>query len=95
MAFKRELTKAVREYHDWHGDTKVKIVKYLYNKNYLEAILVRFVDAYLEPKSSIMLFQNWADGHYTVSELEADDLEYEEQLVKKFYEESGGEIIEE
>ena len=94
MAFNRELTKAVREYHDWHGDTKVKIVKYVYNKNYLEAILVRFVDAYLEPKSSIMLFQNWADGHYTVTELDAADFEYEEDIVKG-YEESGGEIIEE
>lgn len=92
--FNKQLTAAVNEYYNWNSDRKPKAVKYVYNKNYTEAILVRFIDGYGIEMSSIMLYQNWADGHYDVTELDFVE-RADEELMIKAYEESGGEIVEE
>ena len=78
------LRKAVREYHEWHGDKRSFAIRILENRSKDRMVLARFVDEDGDKMSSLMFFTGWADGHYDVSEDEAVIREDEDEFVENF-----------
>ena len=78
------LRKAVREYHEWHGDKRSFAIRIFRNKSGDELVLTRFVDDEGNQMSSLMFFNGWADGHYDVSEYGVVPRDYEETYVDAF-----------
>ncbi len=63
-----ELLRAVKEYYDWQGDHDASIVKFIVNLDDYEMLVVRFTDSKGHKLSGLMDTQNWADGHWDVTE---------------------------
>ncbi len=81
---KRALRKAVREYYDWQGDREVHPVGFVKNRDDVEMLLVRVTDAQGAEISCLMSCQNWADGHWDVTEMWNADRDREEELVERY-----------
>ena len=82
-----KLRKAVREYYTYLGDRKAKpvmMVDNLYSDYVL--LLVRFIDSDGNEMSALMDIQEWADGHFDVTEMFTADRADEERLCKDFVE---------
>ena len=89
-----ELIKAVREYYEWHGDRNGRPVKFVTCKHGLQGtmVLARFINADGVWKSSLMIEQHWADGHYDVTEIYYCDRKLEKAMVKSFVNSPNGEL---
>jgi len=82
----RALRKAVREYYAWHGDRKIEPVGFITNKKSgdFKLLLVRFTDENGMELSSLMTYQEWADGHWDVTEEEVVPRQCEQKMVSAF-----------
>ena len=90
------LRRAVTEYYQWHGDRTAHPVRFVMNKGNLpiEMLLVRFTDSNCEKCSSLMIAQDWADGHWDVTEIYVFRRECEETNVEAFINSDSGRIDE-
>ncbi len=91
---KSELRRAVAEYYRWHGESHVSPVRFVQNRDEYELLLVRFMTAGKVEMSSLMTCQEWADGHWDVSEVRNTCRKYEGDMIEDFSESSGMEIAE-
>ena len=83
------LKESVKAYYMFQNGINAHPVKVVTNKykNTLQLLLVRFKDIdYKIPRkmSSLMTFQEWADGHWDVSEVEFTNREDEQNMVDYF-----------
>jgi hypothetical protein len=78
---KLETRKAIKEYHEYHGDTKIKIVKEISDHKGLRAALVRIGD----DTSCIDMISNY------ISEFDSCSRDSENDMVKRF--ENGEEAL--
>lgn len=83
-----QLKKAVTEYYEYQGDTKAEPVRFVVNKmpGQYKMLLVRFTDEQGHEMSALMEYQEWADGHWDVTEIDPRPRECEECMVKDFEE---------
>jgi hypothetical protein len=86
-----QLKKAVTEYYEYQGDTDAVPVRFVTNKmpGKYKMLLVRFTDQQeKEPveMSALMVYQEWNDGHWDVTEMDVRPRECEDCLVRDFEE---------
>jgi len=83
----QQLIKAVKEYYEWHRDKKAKPIEFVKNNHSdYSMLLVRFTDAQGDEQSSLMIAQEWADGHWDVSEIFTAYRDCENSMVRDFQE---------
>ena len=66
------LRKAVREYYEWHGDKHGSAQRIVsrpgrYGREYM--VLAHIVTKDDDKLSTMMIYSDWADGHYDVTEI--------------------------
>ena len=80
-----ELRKAVKEHYEWHGERNAYPCAMKTNrKSGYKLLHVRFIGDNGAKWASLMHIQRWADGHYTVEEMEADHRENERRMIDSF-----------
>lgn len=95
-----KLIEAVKEYYEYTGDRRAGAVKWIENRHSRQTrtreygkktegyrmLLVRVTNEDGEKESVLMETQNWADGHWTVTEAFFSPRECEEKLIRNFVE---------
>ena len=95
-----QLKKAVREYYEYHGESKAVPVRFVENKhsaNFREEhtgrkiggydlLLVRFTDEAGDKMSALMEYTDWKDGHWDVTEIFTACRDCENSMVSDFEE---------
>lgn len=83
----KQLIKAVKEYYEWHKDIKAKPIRFVKNNHSdYTMLLVRFTDEQGEEMSSLMITEDWADGHWDVTEIVTAYRDCENSMVQNFQE---------
>ena len=90
--FAADLEKAVRDYHEWHGDTNVQLIGYVCDCLGDAWILTRVKDEQKKKKSCLLDFYIMAGGEWDISEMESCDRADEFYMVQ---ERMGGNVNEE
>lgn len=81
----RQLKKAVKDYYDWHGETKAVPAAVIKNKKSdFKLLLVHFENEDGKEMSSLMTCQPWNDGHWDVEEVDDCLLEAESEMIQLF-----------
>ena len=83
----KQLKKAVKDYYDWHGESKAVPAAVIKNKKSdFKLLLVHFKDEEGREMSSFMICQPWNDGHWDVEEVEDCLMEDEREMITWFEE---------
>ncbi len=79
------LRKAVREHCEFHGDRGVRLMRIVKNRNSdYEMLLIRVTDENGMKYSSLVFYEQRADGHYEISEMEYARREGEQEMIEEF-----------
>lgn len=81
------VKKTVREYYSYMGENHTKVIGIIKNKySDYDMLLVRFSDSNGQEMSSLLDYQEWADGHIDVTEVFTAFRIDEESMVNDFEE---------
>lgn len=79
------LRRAVREHCEFHGDRGVRLMRIVKNRNSdFQMLLIRVTDENGMKYSSLVFFEQWADGHYEISEMEYARRDGEREMIEEF-----------